>query len=94
MPLSIRLDSDLQALLSEGAQRTPLNKRELLRRTLRLYLREVIEQEAIRKSEGRITNIEPWPSGALAKAYGRPDEGGERAEVGASASQGWASWED
>jgi hypothetical protein len=93
MPLSIRLDQDLHALLSEGAKRTPLNKRELLRRTLRLHLREVIEREAT-ALHPRITNVEPWPKGSLAKAYRRIDKDWERVEAAATAAQGPADWND
>jgi len=58
MPISIRLDKDLRSLLVEGARRTPFNQRELLLRTLRLHLREVIEREA-HSPQSRITNIDP-----------------------------------
>jgi hypothetical protein len=67
LPLSIRLDQQLRSLLAEGARRTPLNQRELLRRTLRLHLRDVIERESA-NPKGRMTNLEPWPRGALARA--------------------------
>jgi len=93
MPLSIRLDPELRALLAQGARRTPFNQRELLRRTLRLHLREVIEREAIAAQE-RITNIAPWPRGALAKAYRRTEPGWERVEAAATAAQGPPSWND
>ena len=93
MPLSIRLDQKLRSLLVEGARRTPFNQRELLRRTLRLHLREVIEQEAT-PPEARITNIDPWPRGCLAKAYRRADQAWDRVEVAATAAQGRPSWND
>ena len=93
MPLSIRLDKRLRALLAEGARRTPLNQRELLRRTLRLHLREVIEREASPPA-ARITNIDPWPRGSLAKAYRRVDKAWDRVEAAATAAQGRPSWED
>jgi hypothetical protein len=93
LPLSVRLDEELRELLSEGARRTPLNQRELLRRTLRLHLREVIEHEAVQR-RARITNIEPWPRGALAKAYQRVDKRWERVETAATAAQGRPSWND
>ena len=48
-PLSIRLDTKLRSLLAEGVRRTHLNQRELLRRTLRLHLREVIEQAVVHR---------------------------------------------
>src|SRR5947207_8396887 len=85
MPLSIRLDKELQSLLSEGARRTPFNKRELLRRTLRLHLREVIEREAVTPPL-RVTNVQPWPPGALAKAYKRLGRGWDRIEAAATAA--------
>ncbi len=93
VPLSIRLDKELRLLLSEGARRTPFNQRELLRRTLRLHLREVIEREALAPAT-RLTNIVPWPRGALAKAYRTTEKEWERAEAAATAAQGQPSWED
>ncbi len=93
MPVSIRLDKHLRRLLSEGARRTPLNQQELLRRTLRLHLRDVIEKEAVRE-ERPITNIAPWPRGALAKAYRRADKRWEEIEAAATAAQGQPSWDD
>jgi hypothetical protein len=93
VPLSIRLDQDLRLLLAEGARRTRFNQRELLRRTLRLYLRDVIESEAV-AAEQKLTNIDPWPRGALAKAYRQMDSGWERVEAAATAAQGRPSWDD
>ena len=93
MPLSIRLDKRLRSLLVEGARRTPFNQRELLRRTLRLHLREVIEREAA-APEARITNIAPWPRGCLAKAYRRVDRAWDRVEAAATAAQQRPSWDD
>ncbi|MEY2430085.1 MAG: hypothetical protein QOJ40_2970 [Verrucomicrobiota bacterium] len=93
MPLSIRLSKELQSLLAEGARRTPLNQRELLRRTLRLHLRAVIESEAVRPAR-RITNLDPWPRNALARAYKRAGKDWERIESAAVAAQGRPSWED
>jgi len=64
-----------------------------LRRTLRLHLSEVIEQEAS-TSTARITNVDPWPRGALAKAYRRADKAWNRIEAAATAAQGQPSWDD
>ena len=93
MPLSIRLDQKLRSLLVEGARRTPFNQRELLRRTLRLHLREVIEREATHP-KARVTNIDPWPRGCLAKAYRRADRAWDQTEAAATAAQGRPSWDD
>ena len=94
LPLSIRLDKQLRSLLAEGARRTSFNQRELLRRTLRLHLREVIEREAVHP-RSRITNIAPWPRGALAKAYKKAvDRSWDRVEAAATAAQGQPSWDD
>jgi len=93
MPLSIRLDKKLLSLLSEGARRTPFNKRELLRRTLQLHLRDVIEQEAA-ATQPRVTNIDPWPAGTLRKAYKRAGKSWDRVEAAAVKAQGRPSWED
>jgi hypothetical protein len=70
-----------------------LNQRELLRRTLRLHLREVIEREAL-PHNSRLTNIAPWPRGALTKAYRRVDKDWEHIEAAATAAQGQPSWKD
>jgi hypothetical protein len=93
MPRSIRLDKQLRLLLMEGARRTPFNQGELLRRTLRLHLREVIEREAA-APEARITNIAPWPRGCLAKANRRVDRAWDRIEAAATAAQERPSWDD
>jgi hypothetical protein len=93
MPLSIRLDKKPRSLFAKGARRTPVNQRELLRRTLRLHLQEVIEQEAA-PPEARITNIDPWPRGCLAKAYRRVDKVWDHIEAAATAAQGRPSWND
>jgi hypothetical protein len=93
MPLSIRLDKQLRSLPAEGARRTPFNQRELLRRTLRLHLRQVIEREAAAPA-ARITNIDPWPRGLLVKAYRRVDKAWDRIEAAATAAQGRPSWDD
>jgi hypothetical protein len=69
--MPIRIEKQLVDLLKEGARRTPHKKQELIRITLRKHLRDVIEQEATKPGKGRVTNIEPWPPGALADAYKR-----------------------
>ena len=56
-------------LLADGVKRTPHKKQELVRITLRRHLREVIEAEATRPASGRVTNVEPWPEGELARIY-------------------------
>ena len=93
LPVSIRLDKRLRSFLSEGAARTPLNKQELVRRTLRRHLRQVIEEESVMPSP-RITAVEPWPRGALARAYRRVGRDWDRIETTAAAAQVKPSWED
>ena len=93
VPLSVRLDKELRSLLAEGARRTPYNQRELLRRTLRLHLRQVIEREAT-AVKTPLTNVVPWRRGALAKAYKRVETNWERAEIAATAAQGLPHWDD
>jgi hypothetical protein len=63
------MEKELRDLLKEGARRTPHKKQELVRLTLRKHLREVIEEEAVKPKAGRVTNIEPWPKGVLARVY-------------------------
>jgi hypothetical protein len=80
-------------MLKEGARRTPFNQPELLRRTLRLHLRQIIEQEASTPT-ARVTDIGTWPRGALAEAYRRADKAWDRVEAAATAAQGRPSWDD
>jgi hypothetical protein len=55
----------------------------------------VIEQEARAAHPRRITNIEPWRKGALAKAYQRvSEEGWEQVEDAAIHAQGKPAFED
>ena len=90
-PISLRLEKDLLDLLSEGKRRTPLNQQQLVRRTLRLHLRAVIESEA---KAPRLTAVSPWPRGALAKAYKRTEKDWNEVESAAIAAQGVPSWGD
>ncbi len=91
--MSVRLDKDLLSLLSEGRRRTPLNKQQLVRRTLRLHLRDVIESES-KLPPPRVTTVSPWPRGALARAYKRAEKAWDRIEALATAAQGRPTWED
>ena len=91
--MAIRFDSELLSLLKEGKRRTPLTKQELVRRTLRLHLRSVIEQEAWTPA-GRITNVEPWPPGVLARALKKTEKEWEKIEAAATAAQPAPRWED
>jgi hypothetical protein len=93
MPL--RFEKELHDLLDEGSRRTPHKKQELIRLTLRRHLRAVIEQEAAAAHPRRITNVEPWRKGTLAKAYERVrQEGWEQVEDAALAAQGKPAFED
>lgn len=67
-PMPIRMEKELADLLAEGARRTPHKKQELIRITLRRHLRKVIDEESV-KAPKRVTNIQPWPKGELARAY-------------------------
>ena len=91
-PLTLRLDKKSLSLLAEGKRRTNLNSAELIRRTLRNYLPEVIEQEAAPVE--RVTAVSPWPRGALAKAYRRANGDWDRVEAAATVAQSNSSWGD
>ncbi len=89
------MEKDLLDFLTEGARRTPHKKQELIRLTLRRHLREVIDDEAVRAPQERITTIEPWPKGALAAAYKRvASEDWDEVERAAVESQGIPGLED
>lgn len=91
--MAIRFDAELRWLLKEGKRRTPLTKQELIRRTLRLHLRSVIDQEASTPAR-RITNIEPWPPGVLTRALRKTEKDWEEIEAAATAAQPAPRWED
>jgi hypothetical protein len=84
--ISLKLDQGLLSILSEGTKRTPLKRPELIRRTLRRHLREVIEAEA-RSVPPRLTTVSPWPKWALAKAYRRAGVDWDKIEAAAVAAQ-------
>lgn len=92
MPL--RLDSALHAALSEGTRRTPHKKQELIRLTLRLHLREVIDREAAAAPVRRITNIKPWPRRVVEKAYQRIGAEWDKVEDAAIRAQGTPDFND
>lgn len=69
--IPLRLDLGLQEMLREGVRRTQHKEQDLIRITLRLHLKRVIEQEARVKSLPRITNVEPWPKRVVEAAYRR-----------------------
>jgi len=94
LPMSIRLDEDLNELLSKGARRTRQKKQALVRLTLRRHLPEVIERESLKVPAGRVTSVAPWPRGALTKAYSRAGKSDDNAEASAAAAQGKPSWGD
>jgi hypothetical protein len=94
-PMPIRMEKDLLDLLAEGARRTPHKKQELIRLTLRRHLQEVIDDEAGKTLQPRITNIRPWAKGALTAAYKRISfEGWDKIEDAAVASQRAPSFAD
>lgn len=77
-----------------GKRRTPLKKQELIRRTLRMHLRQVIDQEALGPA-GRVTTVEPLPRGVMAKTYkrlARIEKDWDRVEQAATKAQGIPSW--
>lgn len=93
--MPIRLDKELITLLDEGVQRTPHKKQELIRLTLRRHLKKIIDEEAARQPVGRITNVDPWPKGALAAAYKSIEsENWDAVENAASRSRRPPSFED
>ena len=67
--MPIRFEKSLLATLEAGSKRTPHKKQELIRITLRRYLPTVIEEESVQIATRRVTNVEPWPKGVIAKAY-------------------------
>jgi hypothetical protein len=93
LPMAIRFDEEVRSLLKEGARRTPLTKQELVRRTLRLHLRSVIDEEASTPVK-RLTNVEPWPRGVLARALRKTEKDWEQIEAAATAARPKPRWDD
>jgi len=92
-PVPLRLDKDLRKTLREGARRTPHKQQDLVRLTLRRYLRDVIEAEA-HEPTARVTNIEPWPRATLEAAYRRIGKYWDAVEAAAIRAQGHPNFED
>jgi hypothetical protein len=93
-PMPVRFEPELQHLLREGARRTPHKKQELIRITLRRYLPRVIEQEAGKRSGGRLTRLEPWSTNTLKKAYQIMGREWEALEEAAIQAQGRPDYND
>jgi hypothetical protein len=93
-PMPIRFEPELQQLLDEGARRTPHKKQELIRLTLRRYLPKVIEQEADKPAQSRLTNINPLPRRTLEKAYKRMGSEWDALEDAAVRAQGKIDFND
>jgi hypothetical protein len=93
-PISLRLDKELHSLLSEGSRRTTLKKQDLIRRTLREYLPQVIEQESRNRP---LTNLLPLPRRMMARVYkrlARMEPEWDRIEDAAVNAQGHPRWDD
>ena len=93
-PISLRLEKELHALLSEGRRRTPLKKQELIRRTLRQHLPQIIEEES---QKPLLTNVSPLPHGVMARVYkrlSRIEPRWDRLEEAALKAQGYPAWND
>ena len=93
-PMPVRFEPELQKLLREGARRTPHKKQELIRITLRRYLPRVIEQEAGKRSGGRLTRLEPWSRSTLEKAYRQIGNEWDALEEAAVKAQGRPDFDD
>ena len=73
-PFPVRFEKDLMRSLNEGVRRTPHKKQELIRITLRRYLPQVIEEEAVQKKpregwEKSLAKIKSNPLNAEEKAW-------------------------
>jgi hypothetical protein len=94
IPVPVRLDKYLQKTLREGARRTPHKKQDLIRLTLRRYLREVIEQEAVAGPARRLTNLEPWARRVVERAYQQMGGEWDEIETAATRAQGTPDFKD
>lgn len=93
--MHIRLDGEIVEILDQGVKRTPHDRLNLIRLTLRRHLGTVIQAES--KEPGRLTSVEPLPKGVMARAYKRlakVDKDWDRVEATAVAAQGRPNWED
>lgn len=93
-PVPLRLDEELTALLQEGARRTRHKQAALVRLTLRRHLRAVIDEEALPTLSPPLTNVKPWPRGALARAYAVTAHEERALEAAGTAAQPAPSLED
>ena len=93
-PISLRLDADLHRLLSEGARKTPLQKQDLIRRTLRKYLPRVIDQESTRPLLTSVARLDPGTMTKTYKRLARMEPDWDRIEDAAVKAQSHPSWDD
>jgi hypothetical protein len=93
-PVPVRFEPELQALLRDGARRTPHKKQELIRITLRRYLPKVIRQEAGKPERGRLTRLEPWSGPVLKRAYQKLGSEWDALEEAATHAQGRPDFND
>ena len=93
-PIPLRLEDDIQEILREGSRSTPHKKQELIRITLRRYLRSVVEGEARVVKIPRLTSVKPWSNAALTRAYRNPDKEWNRIESIATHAQAAPSFND
>jgi len=94
IPVPVRLDKNIQSILRDGVRRTPHNRQDLIRLTLRLHLRDVIEQEAVPKSPRRVTNVDPLPDHVLEAAYRQMGNDWDEIEAAATRAQGVPHFDD
>ncbi len=69
-------------------------KQELIRRTLRRHLQEVIEREALVKPTQRLTDVEPWLQRMVKTAYRRMGKDWDALEAAALRAQGRPDFND
>ncbi|HMO64259.1 MAG TPA: hypothetical protein PKE47_03365 [Verrucomicrobiota bacterium] len=90
-PYPLHLPEELQTEIRRASEETGLSLAEAMRQSMRLGLPAL--RARLRRRTARVANVQPWPAGALARAY-RRDRTWEAVEQAAAAAQPPPRWAD
>ena len=81
MPYPLRLPGELRRRIQTNARRISLSQADLMRQSMELGMPLLLER--LSKPADRVTNVEPLPKGALARAYRQEEADWQSVEAAA-----------
>jgi hypothetical protein len=87
----LRLSGELLRQIREAARGTHLEQSEVVRQSIRLGLPRLLKELS---ESSPLTNVKPFPKGALARAYRHSDPGWNRVEAAATRAQSAPRFDD